>query len=155
MLRRGPHPKIHIVRPFIKPYPLFMDGKLLMEMYVEKRLSTKEIASELKAARSTILKYLKIHCVPLRRSGVNIRKRPGFGLAYGKRIVNRQEIINKREQDAIAKMRDLRSQGFSYWKIADIFNTLRVPTKTGRGQWHARSIQQILDSNAKTEGNSS
>ncbi|MCX6126171.1 MAG: hypothetical protein NTV34_15675 [Proteobacteria bacterium] len=45
----------------------------------------------------------------------------------------------------LLKMQNLRSQGFSYWKIADILNTMKVPTKTQRGRRHARSVQQMLD----------
>ena len=125
----------------------FKSKEILHQKYVVERFSANEVAKQLGTARSTILKYLKIHSIPIRGTGQNIRKRAGYGLAYGRRIVNRQEIANKREQNYIAKMKALRRQGFSYWKIADIFNTLRIPTKTGRGKWHARSIQQILDAN--------
>jgi hypothetical protein len=45
-------------------------------------------------------------------------------------------------------MRKLREQGFSYWKIADVFNSMKVPTKTGRGRWHARAIQNVLENAA-------
>jgi hypothetical protein len=41
-------------------------------------------------------------------------------------------------------MVELRGKGFSYWKIADILNAMKVPTKTRKGKWHARSVQQIL-----------
>ena len=125
----------------------FKSKDILHQKYIIERLSTDEIAKQIGTARSTILKYLKIHGIPVRGTGQSIRKRAGYGLSYGRRIVNRQEVANKREQDYIAKLKDLRQQGFSYWKIADIFNTLKVPTKTGRGRWHARSVQQILDAN--------
>jgi hypothetical protein len=42
-------------------------------------------------------------------------------------------------------MKQLREQGFSYWKIADVLNTMKIPTKTRRGQWLARSVQKVLD----------
>jgi len=125
----------------------FKSKEILSQKYIVERLSANEIAKQLGTARSTVLKYLKIHGIPVRATGQNIHKRAGYGLAYGRRIVNRQEIVSKREQAYIAKMKDLRVQGFSYWKIADILNTLKVPTKTGRGRWHARSVQQILDAN--------
>lgn len=145
MLKNGPHPKIHLIRPLVKSYPLYMDKQLLTKKYLEERLSTAEIAQQLSTARSTILKYLKLHDIPLRNTPV--RWAAGRGLAYGKRIVHRQEVAFKREQENIARMHELRKQGFSYWKIADAFNTLSVSTKTGRGKWHARSIQQIMDAN--------
>jgi hypothetical protein len=122
-----------------------MDKSVLAEKYLEQRLSTNEIANRLGASKSTILKYLKLHGIRIRPTGSNIRKRPGYGLAYGRRIASRKEVANKREQEHITRMKELRAKGFSYWKIADAFNTLRIRTKTGRGRWHARSIQQILD----------
>lgn len=145
MLTVCPHPKIHLVRPYVKAYPDFKDKAVLSKMYLERRLSTNEIAKKLGAARTTILKYMKLHGIPLRHTGHSIRKRPGRGLAYGRRIVNRTEVVHKRERENINKMRELRAKGFSHWKIADAFNALKVPTKTGRGRWHARSVQQILD----------
>jgi hypothetical protein len=45
----------------------------------------------------------------------------------------------------IERMNRLREQGFSYWKIADILNSMGVPTKTRKGPWQARSVQQILE----------
>lgn len=44
-------------------------------------------------------------------------------------------------------MRELRDQGFSYWKIADVLNAMKVPTKTRGGKWLARTVQAILLNN--------
>lgn len=41
-------------------------------------------------------------------------------------------------------MRELRDKGFSYWKIADVLNAMKVPTKTRKGKWHARTHQAII-----------
>lgn len=94
------------------------------------------------------MKYLKQHGIPVRGTGSNIKRRQG--LEYGKRVVQRRELEHKRELENIAKMKTLRSQGFSYWKIADILNSLSVPTKTRRGKWHAKTVQAIMD---RKEGN--
>jgi hypothetical protein len=51
----------------------------------------------------------------------------------------------KKELAYIKKMRRFRELGFSYWKIAEIFNEMKVPTKTGKGQWQARTVQRILN----------
>ena len=96
-------------------------------------------------AYSSVHTYLRVYGIPVRGSGENIQRRPGRGLAYGRKISKRQESDHKRELEAVAKMRNLREHGFSYWKIADILNSMKVPTKTRRGRWHARSVQQILD----------
>ena len=66
----------------------------------------------------------------------------GFGEAWKKR----QLIANKKEQELIEKMKKLRAEGLSFWKIADVFNAWGIPTKTKRGRWHARTVQKILES---------
>lgn len=65
-------------------------------------------------------------------------------LRFGKMRRKRQIVANQRELAAIEKMKALRAQGFSYWKIADVLNTMGVRTKTGRGKWQARSVQKTL-----------
>ncbi|MGB0454999.1 MAG: recombinase family protein [Bacteriovoracaceae bacterium] len=41
-------------------------------------------------------------------------------------------------------MRELRDKGYSYGKIAEIFNSMKIPTKTKRGKWHSKSVYNIL-----------
>lgn len=80
-----------------------------------------------------------------RQSGRNPRL--GYfscGNIYQK-ITGRVVRDHKREQEVITKVQDLRQRGFSYWKIAAILNAMKVPTKTRRGRWHARSVQMILE----------
>lgn len=66
------------------------------------------------------------------------------GLSYGKKVKERTLAEHKREQETIRKMHELRDKGFSYWKIADVLNAMKVPTKTRRGRWHARTVLSIL-----------
>jgi len=65
----------------------------------------------------------------------------GFGEAWKKR----QIVASKKEQEIIDKMKKLRAEGLSYWKIADVLNAWGIPTKTRRGRWHARTVQKILE----------
>ena len=126
----------------ISEEPLYKNKFFLQQKYVEERLSCEEIASQIFSARTTILKYLKAHGIPIRDVGSNVRR--VRGLAYGKKIKIRNFAEHQRESDAISKMKELREKGFSYWKIADVLNTMKVPTKTRKGRWHARTIQAIL-----------
>ena len=59
-----------------------------------------------------------------------------FSAGYGKRIKTRNLAKLQRELDAITKMKELKEKGFSFWKIADVLNTMKVPTKTRKGRWH-------------------
>jgi hypothetical protein len=114
----------------------------LQQKYVEERLSCEEIAAQIFSARTTILKYLKLHNIPIREVGSNTKR--ARGLAYGKKIKARNLAEHQRESDAITKMKELREKEFSFWKIADVLNTMKIPTKTRKGRWHARTVQAIL-----------
>lgn len=121
----------------------FKDKSFLHQKYVVEGLTCDEIASQIFSARTTVLKYLKIHGIPVREVGSNQKR--VRGLAYGKKIKERALAEHKREQEAILKMRELRDKGFSYWKIAEVLNAMKVPTKTKRGRWHARTVLSILN----------
>lgn len=45
----------------------------------------------------------------------------------------------------IGRMKSLRAKGFSYWKIADILNSMGVPNKMCKGVWSAKQVHQILE----------
>jgi len=122
--------------------PLYKNKFFLQQKYVEERLSCEEIATQIFSARTTVLKYLKLHNIPIREVGSNTKR--VRGLAYGQKIKERSLAEHKREQEAVLKMRELRDKGFSFWKIADVLNTMKVPTKTRKGRWHARTVQVIL-----------
>ena len=129
----------------------FLNKEFLQQKYVKEGLSTTQISDEICSAHSTVLKYLRKFKIPIRKSIDRVRgKRKGYGLAYGKRIVKGKLVDHKREQENIQKMRNLRDkEGYSYWKIASIFNSMEISTQTGRGKWHAKTIQQILNSNKR------
>ncbi len=122
--------------------PLYKNKFFLQQKYVEERLSCEEIAAQIFSARTTVLKYLKLHNMPIREVGSNTKRVRGLG--YGKKIKARNVAEHQREVDAILKMKELRKKGYSYWKIADVLSTMKVPTKTRKGRWHARTVQAIL-----------
>ena len=86
--------------------------------------------------------HLKVFGIPIRPNDVEHKTRAQ--LRYGEGWRSRHIVVHRRETENVEKMKKLRDQGFSYWKIADVFNSMEIPTKTRRGKWHARSIQKIL-----------
>ncbi len=123
--------------------PLYKNRDFLLQKYVQERLGIKEISRQIFSSPSTVLKYLKFYKIPVREVGTNqTRKR---GLAYGSKCVKKKELDHKRELENISKMKELRDKGFSYHKIAEIFNSMKVPTKTRKGEWSAKSIWKILN----------
>jgi len=88
-----------------------------------------------------VVKYLKKFGIALRTADqAKTRSQLGFGEQWRQRQVQ----VNKREQDLIVKMRNLRAEGLSYWKIADVLNAWGIPTKTKKGKWSAKQVHQIL-----------
>jgi transposase len=121
---------------------LYKNKSFLHQKYIVEGLSCDEIATQIFSARTTILKYLKIHGIPVREIGRNQKR--VRGLAYGQKFKERTLTEHKREQEIILKIRELRDKGLSYWTIADVLNTMKVPTKIRRGKWHARTVLSIL-----------
>ena len=58
---------------------------------------------------------------------------------------------HKREQENIQKMKKLRGKGYSYWKIAEVFNSMKIPTKSRKGSWDPKSIYNILMKSDRNE----
>ena len=59
-------------------------------------------------------------------------------------MFKRKAVPNEQELLTIKKMRSLRDQGYSYWKIAEILTVMKIPTKTRRSGWKAATVMKIL-----------
>lgn len=136
-------PKIK-VNSTVQHIALFKNRDFLYEKYVEKGWSASQIAEEVGSVASTVVRHLKALSIPLRTHQRPLQRRPGHGLAYGRKVIERSEQVHQAEMVSIAKMTELRAQGFSYWKIADIFNSMGVPTKTRKAKWQAATVMKIL-----------
>lgn len=143
-----PRPRLSMISS-IQQLPAYRSESFLRQKYEVERLSIKEIAAQILSSRTAVATSLKAHGIPIRPNDIENKNRSQ--LRFGEALRNRQVVIHRREQESIGKMRQLRSQGFSYWKIADVFNSMKVPTKTGRGRWHARAIQKVLDDSQTLE----
>lgn len=119
--------------------PLVKQESFLRAKYETEGLSPKEIADLTFSSRSTIVKYLESHRIALRDED-----RFCGTLPFGKRWKQRQVVLNAREQSAIDKAKELRSQGLSFEKIANVMNTMSVRTKTGRTKWYAKTVRDII-----------
>ncbi|PIK13975.1 recombinase family protein [Halobacteriovorax sp. JY17] len=80
--------------------------------------------------------------ISIRGAGKNQKRRRG--LAYGQKVEKREVSQHKREREVIEKMKEFRAKGYSYRKIAEILNVLKVPTKTKKGLWYGKTIYQVL-----------
>jgi hypothetical protein len=133
----------------VQAVPLFRSYSYLHQKYVVEGLSIKQISQEIVSSRTAVAKYLKEHGIPLRHDDPE-HKYPSRQ-RYGQLMRRRQIVAHGREHETIKKMRELRAQGFSYWKIADVLNAMGVPTKKQKGRWFAKTIQKILTSHESAE----
>lgn len=114
----------------------------LYELSVTKKLTSSQIAKELGVARSTVSKYQKRYGIQTLRVGTN-RKRVR-GVAFGEKIVGGKAVRVVEEQRVLSAIQLWRSQGQTFQEIANRLNALGTPTKTGKGKWYRKTIQQII-----------
>jgi len=124
----------------IQSVDLYKSKAYLHQKYVIEGMTCQQIADDAGCARSSISKYLKLYGFKTNQVGTNKNRKRG--LAYGQYSDDRS---HKRELENIKKMKELRDKGFSYEKIASVFNSMKIPTKTRRGKWHRKTIHQILN----------
>lgn len=116
---------------------------ILLELAVEKRLTSTQIAKELNVSRSTISKYLKKLGISTLQVGSN--KKRVRGVRFGTKILSNGKVVSiSEEQKTITAIKTWRDQGKSFREIAGILNVQGIPTKTGKGQWHGKTIHQLL-----------
>ena len=140
----GKRPPVEIIDSIEFNYiPLYKDRDFLHRKYTVERLSCADIATQIVSSRTVVLKHLRAFGIPVREIGQNVHRRRG--IAYGRQIKEGEERANRRELEAIERMHSLRERGFSYWKIADILNSMKVPTKTHKGRWYARTVLGVLE----------
>ena len=134
-------PKKSLVISEFRVDPLYKSEAFLRENYIEKKLSVTQIAALICSARSTVVRHLEQLEIPLRDED---RQRRSGNTSFGQRWINRKAVTHKKEQETIEKARELRKQGHSYQKIADILNAMKVSTKTKKAKWHAKTVRSII-----------
>jgi hypothetical protein len=140
-----PSPKCLVIS-VAQTLPLYKSESFLRQKYLEEMLSSREISALTFSVRSTVMKYLKLYSIPLRPED-QARELNKGQRAYGEQRVKRRDIEHKRELENIEKIKELRRQGFSYHKIARIFNSMGIPTKNKK-TWHSTTVMKILNSNS-------
>ncbi len=120
--------------------PQFKDENVLRTLYLEKRLSVRQIAHQLSCSRQSVKKFLTLHQVELRPEDKRKHGPPG----YGEKWKNHKVVAHSRERDTIEKMIRLRSEGLSYEKIASVLKAMSVPTKRRGERWYGNSVYRIL-----------
>lgn len=126
--------------------PMPLSKAFLYQRYAVEMNSISRIAKEISSAKETVRRYLTLWRIPLRSADIDQLLNKGQ-VGYGERRVKSLIQCNKRELGVIEQMKALRGQGFSYWRIAEILNSMKVPTKSRKARWQAATVMKILKKN--------
>jgi len=66
------------------------------------------------------------------------------GIPYGFDLEGDRLIPNTEELAVVEKMKQLRSQGLSYYKIASVLNEMGVVPKNNGREWHKATVRNVL-----------
>ena len=148
------NPKILIKSTTCITYSLIPEA-LLIQKYLENRLSIGDIARELACSKTYVRSLLQKYNIPRRQSS---DYRGSRWYAYGKRKVNGKTVEHKGEQRTIAAIKRMYAEGMNTLAIARCLNTMKIPTKrleresdrqvsmnevNGKG-WHYCTVATIL-----------
>ena len=125
----------------VRSSPLYANGEFLREAYIDRKLTVSKLAAAALASKKTILKYLRIHGIPVRTSDTQRNPKYGQKKRHGSIGVDALAISTIRE------LRWLRSQGVSYQRIAMQLNA-RGWTPSKSTIWHAASVRKIFLANS-------
>ena len=98
------------------------------------------IASEFSCSKTHIRDQLLKYNIPLRKQG----KHKSRWYAYGNRKICGKTIDHKGEQRTIATIKQMYREGISTAAIAQLLDTMKIPTKQQGKGWHHYTIAQIL-----------
>lgn len=114
---------------------------VLRDLYLNKDLTASQIAKQFCSTPRSVKYYL--HKFRIRKN-----KNPGRSrqnLALGKKLKNGKLVDHKQELRTIKTISDLYlKQQLSTRKIAEILNTLKVPTKRQGKNWDHSTIISVL-----------
>jgi len=54
------------------------------------------------------------------------------------------EFVVEQDKLLVMKIESMRQQGLSYQRITDLFNLWRIDTRSGGGQWYAKTVRGIV-----------
>jgi hypothetical protein len=126
--------------------PQSLSKSFLWQKYVLEMNSISQISREISSAKETVRRHLLLWGIPLRPADNKQRLNKGQ-VGFGERRIKAHIELNKRELAVVEKMKALRNQGYSYWKISEILNSMGVPTKSRKAKWQAATVMKILKRN--------
>ena len=136
------HPKT-VLFSTIKTLNDHANPSVLQALYVEKRLSIKQVAELTGASKAAIVANLRRFKIPARAAHQS-HGRPG-NPPYGYHMVGGQLVEHPKEKKVIQAVRKMFLQKeLSLCAIAKALTRDGIPTKMGKGPWHHEMLRSIL-----------
>lgn len=127
--------------------PKQVDIEQIREMYVEKGLLARQIASQLGVSKAFVLGQL--HTLGIRRDTIKnlpmARPRPAKCAPYGYRIVDGRLVENRKEMKIVRLLVELRGrQELSWSEVVQILNNASLKTRMGK-LWNINSARAVYE----------
>ncbi|MCB0404731.1 MAG: recombinase family protein [Bdellovibrionales bacterium] len=123
--------------------PLYKSRSFVHQKYVVEGLSLAQIAAEIFSSKEAVRNALKRFGIPPR-----VPHRPHNGRVseprYGVKISNGRASPHLAEQQMFQTISELRRQGLTLRKIAEILTSVGVPTKKRGKSWHPQMVKRCL-----------
>ncbi|MCB0418604.1 MAG: recombinase family protein [Bdellovibrionales bacterium] len=123
--------------------PLYKSRSFVHQKYVVEGLSLAQIAAEIFSSKEAVRASLKRFDIPIREA-----HNPHNGRVseprYGVKLRSGRATPHLAEQQMIESIQELRSQGLTLRKIAEILTSMGVPTKKRGKRWHPEMVNRIL-----------
>lgn len=113
---------------------------------VEGRSAT-QIAEDIFSSKSTALKALKQHGIPIREPHLH-HGNPGE-VRFGKKIWGGREINHAAEQKVIEAVLQMKASNMGLRQIARLLTQMEISTKYKSAIWHPEMIRRILSRQAR------
>lgn len=138
-----PSPQAYLVDSIkISELPAYENKILLHQKYVAEGLSAKAIADLLGCSITTVKAKLREFGLSKKGLGVAVHRE---NLAFGKRLVGSKAVAHKAESQVIETIRKMyHEQGIGPTAIANLLDTMKVPTKRQGKKWDHSMVIGLL-----------
>ena len=118
-----------------------LSPEFLHRQYIEKGLSTRQIAAQEVSSKEAVRAALHKNNIPVREQGQH-HGHPSQ-LKYGIKRKGPSINIHQTEQRTIDAVRQMRGEGLGFRAIARCLDQMKVPTKNRGKKWHPEMVKRI------------
>ncbi|MBI2601868.1 MAG: recombinase family protein [Deltaproteobacteria bacterium] len=126
--------------------PLYKNKFFLTQKYVHEGYSAGQIAQAIFSSKSAVTAALARFEIPIREAHLH-HGHPSQA-KFGEKIRKGTAVVHLVEQRVVDTVKNLKAEGLSRRKIAEILDQMKVPTKQRGKKWHPEMVKRILGPSA-------